>query len=95
MPLAMRPTLITNKRSETPDYVVLSGGLSVGRIYEDVSSLQESSRWYWTIYGVHAGPNVMAIQGHAATLDEAKATLRENWAKWLAWAKLEEVAGEN
>jgi hypothetical protein len=26
-----------------------------------------------------------------ATFDDAQAALQENWDKWLAWAKLEEI----
>jgi hypothetical protein len=91
MPLTIRRTRITDQSSDN-DLEVRSGGLSVGGIYEDITSAQPSARWYWSIYGVHAGPGVMALQGRAATLDEAKADLRSNWQKWLAWAKLAELS---
>jgi hypothetical protein len=46
----------------------MSGGLTVGRIYEDTSAKLASHRWYWAINDVHAGPDVMRIAGYAATL---------------------------
>ena len=33
-------------------------------------------------------PADMRTDGHAATLDEAKAQLETAWHRWLAWAKL-------
>ena len=92
--LTIRPTRITDRLPETPDFEVRSGGLGVGRIYEDATSAQPQFRWYWTIYGVHAGPGVMQLQGREPTLEDAKTALRENWNKWLAWARLAEMPGE-
>jgi hypothetical protein len=92
MPLTIRATRITDEVPANADYCVYSGALNVGRIYEDITSQQPQSRWYWTIYGVHAGPSIMANQGRAATLDGAKDQFRDNWHKWLAWAKLAELS---
>jgi hypothetical protein len=47
--------------------------------------------WSWAINDAHAAPSVMRLHGQGATLEEAKAALRENWNNWLAWAKLSEV----
>jgi hypothetical protein len=33
----------------------------------------------------------MRTDGHAATLDEAKAQFEAAWRQWLAWAKLQEM----
>jgi hypothetical protein len=33
------------------------------------------------------------MDGHAPTLESAKAQLGENWRKWLSWAKLTEIEG--
>ena len=41
----------------------------------------------YALNGVHAGPDVMEIQGRAPTLEATKADLQANWEKWLAWAK--------
>ena len=61
------------------DYDVLADGKVVGRIYEDGSaSTPPDMRWFWSITAiVPAVPNV--TNGHAATLDEAKAKFRDAW----------------
>jgi hypothetical protein len=63
------------------DYDVLADGKPVGRIYEDASaSTPPELRWFWSITeSVLAVP--YATYGHAATLDEAKAKLGDNWTK--------------
>ena len=91
--LTIRPTRITGE-ALPDDYEVRSGGLSIGRIYLDRASVQPDLAWYWSIYAVHAGPGVMALQGRAATLEEAKLALRQNWDRWLAWAELVEAPGK-
>jgi hypothetical protein len=45
-------------------------------------------RWFWTINGVHAGPNVMSRVDYAPTFKQVMAEFKENGEKWLAWAKL-------
>lgn len=87
----MRPNLLDGRRRDEPDYLVMSGGMTVGRIYEDAGITNPEARWFWAINGVHAEPGVMQIHGRAAKLDEAKNRLRENWQRWLAWAKLAEL----
>jgi hypothetical protein len=70
-------------------YSVMSGGLVVGRISNDASSVPPGAPpWRWAINGVHAAPTVMQIVGNAATLEEAQQELAENWRRWLAWAAL-------
>ena len=56
---------------------VLADGKVVGRIYEDASaSTPPELRWFWSITEiVPAVPN--GTNGHAPTLDEAKAKFRE------------------
>jgi hypothetical protein len=60
---------------------VLADGKLIGRIYEDAHlSTPPELRWFWSVTAiVPAVPNV--TNGHAATLDEAKAKFRETWAK--------------
>ena len=65
------PVRISQRQPDREDYEVRSGELSLGRIYDDISTTQPSQRWYWSIYGVQAGPGIMALQGRAASLDEA------------------------
>jgi hypothetical protein len=40
--------------------------------------------------GMFGKPADMRTDGHAATLDEAKAQFETAWHRWLAWAKLSE-----
>jgi hypothetical protein len=54
------------------DFTVYSGDWVIGRIYEQRGS-PESVRWFWSLYGVFGKPADMRTDGHAPTLDEAKA----------------------
>jgi hypothetical protein len=60
---------------------VLADGKVVGRIYEDGStSTPPELRWLWSVTEiVPAVPN--RTNGHAPTLDEAKARFRDSWTK--------------
>jgi hypothetical protein len=72
MTLTMRKTgLESAAYADDTDYTVYSGKWPVGRIYEDRSS-QSEIRWYWTLFGPHAGPDVMRKDGREATLHDAK-----------------------
>jgi len=66
----------------------MSGGLRVGSIYKREFPKTPEMHWFWALDGVHGGPDAMRISGMTATLDQAKAELKENWAKWMAWANL-------
>ena len=91
MPLVMRRTgLQSPVDRDVPDFVVLSGGLVVGRIYR-IQAGPQQGRWFWSVSGIHAEPAVMRISDRADTLDAAKAQLAENWRKWLSWARLKEI----
>jgi hypothetical protein len=63
------------------DYDVLVNGKVVGRIFEEGSHFGPPQLlWRWSITEiVPAVPNV--TNGHAATLEEAKAKLRAAWEK--------------
>lgn len=91
MPLVMRRTdLQSPVYRDEPDFVVLSGGLVVGRIYR-IHAGPQHGRWFWTVSGVHAAPAVMRLSDRVDTLEAAKAELAANWRKWLAWARLKEI----
>ena len=47
-------------------------------------------RWFWSLHGIFGKPADMRADGHAATLDGAKAQFESIWRRWLAWAKLRE-----
>jgi hypothetical protein len=92
MPLTFIPNPDSEPAQRHTDQLVMCGKLPVGRIYkrEPASGVQ----WLWTINGVQrAGPDVMRVSGMTASLDQARAELKENWEKWLAWANLQEVSG--
>jgi hypothetical protein len=61
------------------DYDVLADGKVIGRIYERGSAHDPPDmRWFWSITEIApALPN--KTNGHAATLDEAKAKFRTAW----------------
>ena len=46
----------------------------MGRIYEQRGG-PDHIRWCWSLYGIFGKPAYMRADGHAATLDEAKAQL--------------------
>jgi hypothetical protein len=76
---------------DTTDYYLTSGDLRVGRIYERHG--MHGLEFLWALNGVFGGPHEMRVAGMAATFDQAQAALQENWEKWLAWAKLQELSG--
>ena len=90
MSLTMRATELASPIDQhRRDFTVYSGDWAIGRIYEQRGS-PESLRWFWSLYGVFGKPADMRTDGHAATLDEAKAQFETAWHRWLAWAKLSE-----
>jgi len=50
-------------------------------------------QWFWAITSIFGTPSDLRMDGHAPTLESAKAQLGENWRKWLSWAKLTEIEG--
>jgi hypothetical protein len=73
------------------DHFVMSGGLCIGRIYKR-ESVRSEAQWLWALNGISAPPEVMRSAGMSASFESAEAALKENWAKWLAWANLQEVS---
>jgi hypothetical protein len=71
----------------------MSGELRVGRIYKRETAGKPELQFLWALNGVFGGPNEMRVAGMAATFEHAQAALQENWEKWLAWAKLQEISG--
>jgi hypothetical protein len=91
MTLTLRPTgLAAPVDGDHKDFIVMSGELVLGRIYEECG-VRPELRWYWAINGVDAGPTVMRKDGRTRSLEVAKAQFADNWQKWLAWAGLKEV----
>jgi hypothetical protein len=72
-------------------YNVFSGEWLIGRIYER-RGFSDDVRFFWSLHSVVLTrvPGI-PTDGHAPTLEAAKAELHGNWRRWLEWAKLEEV----
>jgi hypothetical protein len=87
MPLTLRPTgLGAMIDKDRPDYTIYSGEWAIGRIYETRGG-PDRLRWFWSI--TVNGP--MTRSDKVATLEEAKAQLRQSWDAWKAWAGLQEM----
>jgi hypothetical protein len=89
----MSLTLQPNSYNANPenDHLAMSGNLCVGRVYRRLFA--RTSQWLWAINGVQqTPPDVMRLAGVTDSFEEAQAQLKENWAKWLAWARLQEIS---
>ena len=87
MSLKMRKTGLAPPIYENqPDYVVLSGGWEIGRIYQEVGGPPEY-KWFWALGSNGA---IEKRSDRVASLEEAKEQLRAAWERWKAWAELEE-----
>lgn len=92
MSLTLNPNPNSPVQHRATDHLVMSGKLCVGRIYKREFAI--TSQWLWAINGVQlAGSDVMRIAGTTSSFEQAEAELKENWAKWLAWAMLQEISG--
>ena len=88
MPLKMRKTGHASAVSENQrEYVLLSGGWEIGRIYEDVGG-PHRYRWYWCLT---SNAPMAKRSGRVGSLKAAKAELQKPWELWKSWAGLEEV----
>jgi len=83
------PLSLQRKPGSSDDHFVMSGKLCVGRIYKRGAA--SAAQWLWAINGVQQSGRDMRTAGTTASLEQAQAELHENWAKWLAWAKLQEI----
>jgi hypothetical protein len=91
MPLKLRPSgLSSGIDKDRQDFTIYSGGWAMGRIYQQRGG-PESTHWFLSLHGIFGKPVDMRTDGHAATLDQAKAQFETAWRQWLAWAKLAEV----
>jgi predicted RNase H-like HicB family nuclease len=63
----------------------------IGRIYER-NGFPDAVRFFWSLHGVAlTRPPSVHTDGHAPTLEEAKAQFQKSWDVWKAWAKMEEA----
>jgi hypothetical protein len=91
MPLTLRPTRLYRPAvyAHLKDWEVWEDGKEIGRIMEGREGATKSEQaWFWAItsleYGMRARARV-TTEGHARTLDEAKADFRRNWKRMKAW----------
>jgi hypothetical protein len=87
----MRPTgLGHGVYKDSVDYSVFSGEWEIGRIYER-KGFPDDVRFFWSLHGVVlTRPPGIPTDGHAPTLEAAKAEFGASWKRWLEWAKLGE-----
>jgi hypothetical protein len=92
MSLILKPNteVSPSRRITAPDFLVMHGGLKIGRICKREAAINPAMQWIWAITGVTEGPERMARSGMAATHNEAVAALNDSWQRWLAWAELSE-----
>jgi hypothetical protein len=88
MPLKLRPTgLGSGIYQDNIDYNIFSGEWLIGRIYER-NGFPDEVRFFWSLHGVVlTRPPGIHTDGHAPTLDDAKAHFQKSWDAWKAWAE--------
>jgi hypothetical protein len=92
MPLTMRATgLALPVDKDRQDFTIYCGAWPIGRIYEQRGG-PDHMHWFWSLDGVVGKPPKVDTNGHAATLEEAKAQFDQAWLALLAWAKLDRNA---
>jgi hypothetical protein len=85
--LKLRPTgLGHGVYKDNVDYNVFSGEWLIGRIYER-NGFPDEVRFFWSLHGVAlTRPPGIHTDGHAPTLDDARANFQKSWDAWKAWA---------
>jgi hypothetical protein len=68
------------------EFEVMHGQWQVGRV-----SHSPDLGWTWMFGGLSGGPDDLRRAGIAAALPEVRAQMDEQWAKWLAYAKLDPI----
>jgi hypothetical protein len=85
MSLVLQPKL-----DGSPDeHRVIHGAFQVGSMKK--MTFRTDEKWFWSLSSVLFGPTEVRISGVAATLEEAKIAIKENWELWLKWAELSEI----
>jgi hypothetical protein len=79
----LHPERQENLHGGRPDYLILAGTMTVGRIYLTLS--RDEDQWFWGLNGVVGNPGI-ALNGQAVDLKSARVNIRAAFDKWLAWA---------
>jgi hypothetical protein len=68
------------------DWLVLNDGVVVGRIYVNESAPRPGTSWYWALNGAAGEALQHGIRGSglAPSLEDAKASWREAYDRWLS-----------
>ena len=92
MTLTMRLTgLAHGVYEDAMDYSVFAGAWNIGRIYGR-RGCSDAVRFFWSLHGVVlTRPPEIHTDGHAPTLDMAKARLKRSWDRRLAWSERTEA----
>jgi hypothetical protein len=85
--LKPNPSVPPSRRITAPDFIVMHGGLIVGRICKREAAINPASEWIWVITAAIGAPNSVRQSGSTATHDEARVALKDSWEECLAWAR--------
>ena len=77
--LILRTTVIDGIRY-ADDYAVIWRGMSIGRVMKAIGASSDKQQWAWNCY-VHGRPSSADDSGNNHDLDDAKAKVREAWAR--------------
>jgi hypothetical protein len=89
MPPTMRPTGLASPVDQRQDYTVYSGEWPMG---PHLPGARDARRHGMVLVHLRnsSHPPDVHTNGHAPTLEAAKADLEASWRKWLDWAELNE-----
>jgi len=68
------------------DWLLLSGGLVVGRVHRPLSGPHHDP--HWALTGLHTPQAPIDQQGWTDSIDDGKVKLFSAWCAWLRWAEL-------
>jgi|KBSMisStaDraftv2_1062788.scaffolds.fasta_scaffold1359257_2 hypothetical protein len=75
--LCKNPGVSASRHQQYPNYFILDGKIRIGRIYKEEAPTHPELPWFWSLMVRGKGqPN---IQGHDATLPQAKAQFEASW----------------
>jgi hypothetical protein len=86
MSLTLRPTglQVSAAFAHPADWSVYEDGQKIGRLREEHAPARPERAWYWSITVIGGPRGHVRTEGHAATLDQAKADFRAHWEAFKA-----------
>ena len=82
MPLMLQP----HPDGSPSDQRAVHGGFEVGSI-KKMTVRSSGEKWVWSLNSLLFGAAGVRTSGVAATIEEAKIAIKENWDRWLKWAE--------